>query len=43
MKNTLISKSISVGKKGHACWPGAQAVAKEEPQKRKEDKKELSK
>lgn len=45
MKNSLISKSVSVGKKGHACWPGAQAVSKEEPklkQEKKEEKEEKS-
>lgn len=30
MKTGLISKSVSVGKKGVACWPGAQSVAKEQ-------------
>lgn len=39
MKSSMISKSISVGKKSNSCWPGAQAVAKEEP-KKKETKKE---
>ena len=39
MKNGLISKSISVGKKAHNCWPGAQTISKEEP-KKSETKKE---
>lgn len=34
MKTGLISKSVSVGKKAFACWPGAQSVAKEQPQEK---------
>lgn len=40
MKTGLISKSVSVGKKGFACWPGAQSVAKEQQQEKTEVKAE---
>lgn len=40
MKSGLISKSVSVGKKGYACWPGAQSVAKEQQSIEKVEKKQ---